>query len=88
MATAIDEEVPAALDALAVKAAQVMGLELAAVDLLDVGTGPMVFDVFSSPGLKELEHATGKDLAMPIIARAEELAGLTTRRPARKRKRK
>ncbi|HZX96435.1 MAG TPA: RimK family alpha-L-glutamate ligase [Myxococcales bacterium] len=67
--------VPAALDALAVKAARVVGLEVAAVDLLEARTGPMVFDVNSSPGLKGLERATGKDLAAPIIARAEVLAG-------------
>lgn len=62
------------LDRLAVQAASVVGLEGAAVDLLDAGTGPMVFDVHSSPGIKDLERATGRDLALPIIARAEELA--------------
>ncbi len=66
--------VPAALDDLAVEAARVVGLEVAAVDLLEANTGPMVFDVNSSPGLKGLEAATGKDLALPIIGRAEELA--------------
>jgi ribosomal protein S6--L-glutamate ligase len=65
--------VPAALDALAVKAARVVGLDVAAVDLLEAGSGPMVFDVNSSPGLKGLEAATGKDLALPIVGRAEEL---------------
>jgi ribosomal protein S6--L-glutamate ligase len=66
--------VPAALDQLAVQAARVVGLEVAAVDLLEAAGGPMVFDVNSSPGLKGLENATGKDLALPIIGRAEELA--------------
>src|SRR5437764_638097 len=65
--------VPDALDELAVKAAGVVGLEVAAVDLLEAADGPMVFDVNSSPGLKGLEKATGKDLALPIVARAEEL---------------
>ncbi len=65
--------VPAALDALAVKAARVVGLDVAAVDLLEAETSPMVFDVNSSPGLKGLEAATGKDLALPIVGRAEEL---------------
>jgi ribosomal protein S6--L-glutamate ligase len=65
--------VPAALDQLAIKAARVIGLDIAAVDLLEAGTGPMVFDVNSSPGLKGLEAATGKDLALPIVGRAEEL---------------
>jgi ribosomal protein S6--L-glutamate ligase len=67
--------VPAALDALAVKAARVVGLDVAAVDLLEAGSVPMVFDVNSSPGLQGLEAATGKDLALPIIGRAEQLAG-------------
>ena len=49
-----------------------VGLEVAAVDLLEAGTGPMVFDVNSSPGLKGLEAATGRDLALPIVGRAEE----------------
>src|SRR5207302_1525834 len=66
--------VPASLDKLAVEAARVVGLEVAAVDLLEAGTGPMVFDVNSSPGLKGLEAATGRDLALPIVGRAEELA--------------
>jgi ribosomal protein S6--L-glutamate ligase len=51
----------------------VVGLDIAAVDLLEAAGGPMVFDVNSSPGLKGLEKATGKDLALPIVGRAEEL---------------
>jgi ribosomal protein S6--L-glutamate ligase len=65
--------VPGAFDDLAVKAAGVVGLEVAAVDLLEAADGPMVFDVNSSPGLKGLEKATGRDLALPIVARAEAL---------------
>jgi ribosomal protein S6--L-glutamate ligase len=66
-------KVSAAMDELAVKAARVVGLDVAAVDLLEAGTGPMVFDVNSSPGLKGLEAATGQDLALHIVGRAEEL---------------
>jgi ribosomal protein S6--L-glutamate ligase len=65
--------VPAALDQLAVRAARVVGLDIAAVDLLEAGSGPMVFDVNSSPGLQGLEKATGQDLALLIVGRAEEL---------------
>jgi len=75
--------VPAALDRLAVQAARVVGLDVAAVDLLDAGGSPLVFDVHSSPGLRELETATGRDLALPIIARAEEL--VAARRPSGRR---
>ena len=66
--------VPAALDAMAVLAARVVGLQVAAVDLIEGSRGAMVFDVNSSPGLQGLESATGKDLAMPIISLAEELS--------------
>jgi len=51
-----------------------MGLEVAAVDLIEADVGPMVFDVNSSPGLKGLEAATGQDLALLIIGRAQEIA--------------
>ena len=65
--------VPPPLEALAVKAARVVGLDVAAVDLLEAASGPMVFDVNSSPGLQGLEKATGRDLAAAIVARAEAL---------------
>ena len=71
---------PAALDELAVKAARVVGLDVAAVDLLEAGTGPMVFDVNSSPGLKGLEAATGQDLALLLEGRAEELVNTAARK--------
>jgi ribosomal protein S6--L-glutamate ligase len=61
------------LDDLAIKAAKVVGLDVAAVDLIESKDAPMVFDVHSSPGLQGLEKATGKDLALPIVGRAEEL---------------
>jgi ribosomal protein S6--L-glutamate ligase len=69
-------KVPKALDVLAVRAASVLGLQLAAVDLIETEDGPRVFDVHSSPGLQGLESATGKDLALLVIARAEELASV------------
>jgi len=62
--------VPAALDKLAVEAARVVGLDVAAVDLLEANTGPMVFDVNSSPGLQGLEAATGR-----LVAIARYVAG-------------
>lgn len=59
----------------AAEAARVVGLEVCAVDMLDVPGGPMVFEVNSSPGLQELEEACGVDAAAAIVARAEDLAG-------------
>jgi ribosomal protein S6--L-glutamate ligase len=56
------------------KTATLVGLDVAAVDLLDVKGHPKVFEVNSSPALPEMEAATGLDLALPIIERAEALA--------------
>jgi ribosomal protein S6--L-glutamate ligase len=59
--------------AIAEKAARLVGLEVAAVDMLDVQGQPKVFEVNSSPALPEMEAATGMNLADLIIARAEAL---------------
>ncbi len=51
----------------AVRSAQVMGLNVAGVDLLRSNHGPVVLEVNSSPGLEGIENATGKDVAGSII---------------------
>jgi len=58
----------------AVKAAQVMGLNVAGVDLLRSERGPLVMEVNSSPGLEGIESATGKDVAGMIIEFIEKNA--------------
>ncbi|MGQ0506112.1 MAG: ATP-grasp domain-containing protein, partial [Myxococcaceae bacterium] len=55
----------------AIESARLVGLEVAAVDLLDVKGQPKVFEVNSSPAITEMEATTGVDLAGAIIARAE-----------------
>ncbi len=60
--------------ATAVKAAKVMGLNVAGVDLLRSERGPLVMEVNSSPGLEGIEHATGKDVAGMIIEFIEKNA--------------
>jgi ribosomal protein S6--L-glutamate ligase len=51
----------------AVRAAKIMGLNVAGVDLLRSNHGPVVMEVNSSPGLKGIEIATGKNVAGMII---------------------
>ena len=51
----------------AVRAAKVMGLNIAGVDLLRSNQGPMIMEVNSSPGLEGIETSTGKDVAGMII---------------------
>lgn len=51
----------------AVQAAQIMGLKVAGVDMLESDQGPLVMEVNSSPGLEGIEGATGLDIAGAII---------------------
>lgn len=52
---------------LAIKAAKVMGLNVAGVDVIRSNRGPLVLEVNSSPGLQGIEKVTGKDVATKII---------------------
>jgi ribosomal protein S6--L-glutamate ligase len=56
-----------AYERVAVRAAQIMGLRVAGVDLLESDDGPLVMEVNSSPGLEGIEGATGLDVAGAII---------------------
>ncbi|MFW6380346.1 MAG: 30S ribosomal protein S6--L-glutamate ligase [Halorhodospira sp.] len=53
--------------ATAVRAAQVLGLNVCGVDILRANSGPMIMEVNSSPGLEGIETATSKDVASMII---------------------
>lgn len=57
---------------LAIRATQVMGLEIAGVDLLRTRRGPAVLEVNSSPGLEGIEAITGKNIAELIIKFIED----------------
>ncbi|MGA9341322.1 MAG: 30S ribosomal protein S6--L-glutamate ligase [Rhodanobacteraceae bacterium] len=59
----------------AVRAAQLMRLQVAGVDVLRSRRGPLVLEVNSSPGLEGIESATGVDIATAIIAHIEREAG-------------
>lgn len=51
----------------AVRAAQILGLKVAGVDMLEGKDGPQVMEVNSSPGLEGIEGATGLDIAGEVI---------------------
>lgn len=68
--TAVSEEE----NATAVRAAAVLGLNVAGVDMLRSNRGPVVLEVNSSPGLKGIERATKVDVAGEIIAFIESAA--------------
>lgn len=67
----------------AVRAAQVVGLQIAGVDMLESATGPKIMEVNSSPGFEGLEKATGKDIAGAMISYAIDFAA-SQQPPARR----
>jgi ribosomal protein S6--L-glutamate ligase len=58
----------------AVRAAEIMGLNVAGVDLIRGHRGPLVLEVNSSPGLEGIERSTSKDIAALIIQFIEDHA--------------
>ncbi len=60
---------------IAVKAAKVLGLTVAGVDIIRSSKGPLLLEVNSSPGLEGVEGATGKDVAGQMIASVEKQLG-------------
>lgn len=67
-------EISAAERRTALRAAKIMGLNVAGVDLLRSKSGPMVMEVNSSPGLEGIEAASGVDIADAIIRLVEARA--------------
>ena len=51
----------------AVRAAQILNLNVAGVDMLEGKDGPVIMEVNSSPGLEGIEKASGVDIATEII---------------------
>ncbi len=60
-------ELDAEYERVAVQAAQIMGLRVAGVDMLESDRGPLVMEVNSSPGLEGIEGATDLDIAGAIV---------------------
>lgn len=57
---------------LALKAAKVLNLAVAGVDIIRSNKGPLLLEVNSSPGLEGIENATGKDIANQMIQAIEK----------------
>jgi ribosomal protein S6--L-glutamate ligase len=51
----------------AVRSTQILGLQVAGVDMLEGKDGPQVMEVNSSPGLEGIEKCTGLDVAGAVI---------------------
>jgi ribosomal protein S6--L-glutamate ligase len=60
-----------AYERVALRAAEIMGLEVAGVDMLEGRDGPQVMEVNSSPGLEGIEGASRVDVASAIVRHLE-----------------
>ena len=60
-------DLPEDFEEVARRAARVLGLHIAGVDLLESDQGPLVLEVNSSPGLEGIEKASGVNVAGEII---------------------
>jgi ribosomal protein S6--L-glutamate ligase len=67
------------------RAAKILGLTVAGVDLMRSNHGPVVLEVNSSPGLEGIEASTGVDVAGKIIEHVEQRAGAHASHQARKK---
>lgn len=72
---------------IATRAANIIGLDVAGVDILRANHGPVVMEVNSSPGLEGIERATGKDIARMIIEFTQKKMEETRDSPSRNRTR-
>ena len=57
---------------MAIRAAHIIGLNVAGVDIVRSNRGPLIMEVNASPGLEGIEKATGIDVASSIINFIEE----------------
>jgi ribosomal protein S6--L-glutamate ligase len=79
--TAKGVKASAAEQDVAIRAARVLGLGVAGVDLIRSDRGPLVLEVNASPGLEGIEEASGVDVAGEVVA---YVAGSMKRRAARR----
>ena len=73
---AVAENISAEERKIAIQASQILGLDVAGVDLLRSNNGPLVLEVNSSPGLEGIEKSTGVDVASKMIDYLEQQASL------------
>ncbi|HAL50509.1 MAG: Ribosomal protein S6 modification protein 2 [Candidatus Uhrbacteria bacterium GW2011_GWD2_41_121] len=73
---------------IAIKASQVMGLDISGVDILRTHKGPKVIEVNSNPGIEGISKGSGVDVAAKIVTFIEhrvEKYGVRRKRPLPKR---
>jgi len=69
---------------MAIRAAHIIGLNVAGVDIVRSHRGPLIIEVNASPGLEGIEKATGKDVASSIIQFIERSVERNQEKPKNK----
>lgn len=64
---ALEEDITEEERTMAIRAAHIIGLNVAGVDIVRSTRGPLVIEVNASPGLEGIEKATRKDVASSVI---------------------
>ena len=57
---------------MAIRAAHIIGLNVAGIDIVRSNRGPLIMEVNASPGLEGIEKTTGVDVASEIIKYVEK----------------
>jgi ribosomal protein S6--L-glutamate ligase len=70
-------DLPEDYSRIACKAARLLGLDIAGVDLLESNRGPLLLEVNSSPGLEGIEKATGVNVSGHIMRHVLEAHAFT-----------
>jgi ribosomal protein S6--L-glutamate ligase len=78
-------KLPKAYEQTAIRAARILGLEIAGVDLMESHDGPLVLEVNSSPGFEGIEKATGLNMAQFILKHMLAMARQNKRQSRRKK---
>ena len=73
-------EIDPKFEKIAVKAAEILGLEIAGVDLLESKRGELVLEVNSSPGLEGIERASENNVAGAIAERLNDLLRISNQK--------
>lgn len=60
---------------LAIKAAKIMNLKVAGVDIIRSRKGPLILDISASPRIEDIEEVSGKDIAGAMIRAIERQLG-------------
>lgn len=77
-------KLPKEFERVAIRSAQILGLQIAGVDLMEGDHGPVVLEVNSSPGFEGIEKATGLNIAAAIVRHIRKMA-LAQKQRRRKR---